>query len=125
MIKVRATGDYSKARRYFDKLLKVVDQSPFDRYGRMGVEALSRGTPQQSGKTASSWEYSITRSKERVTIEWFNTNVNDGVNIAIILQYGHGTGWGKYVQGIDYINPTMAPIFDEISDGCWKEVTGL
>lgn len=84
--------------------------------GRMGVAALAGATPTRTGKTASSWEYSITETSTGMTVNWYNTNVNQGVPIAVILQYGHGTGTGGFVQGIDYVNPVMKPIFNKIAE---------
>ena len=94
-----------------------------NQYGRRGVDALSAATPIDSGKTASSWNYEIHRSKDLVEIVWTNSNVNDGAPIVILLQYGHATGNGGYVQGYDFINPAIRPIFDEIEKDLWKEVT--
>lgn len=89
----------------------------------MGVKALSEATPVLSGKTASSWGYQISKGHGSFSIHWTNSNINDGVPIAVIIQYGHGTGWGGYVQGIDYINPALRPVFQDIADQVWKEVT--
>ena len=93
-----------------------------EKYGQMGVEALRSATPIDSGKTAESWGYEISVGKEGATIYWTNTNQNKGVYIAVILQYGHGTGTGGYVQGIDYINPAIRPVFDKIAEEAWMEV---
>ncbi len=95
-----------------------------ERYGQLGVEALSAATPLESGETASSWSFEIERGTNQTAIRWINSNTNQGVNIAIILQYGHGTNGGGYVEGIDYINPAMKPIFDSMADELWKEVAG-
>lgn len=95
-----------------------------EKYARQGVQALSRATPVDSGRTAASWDYEIVEQEGRVSVHWINTNVNEGVNIALILQLGHGTGTGGYVVGIDYINPALKPIFDEMADAAWKEVSG-
>lgn len=92
------------------------------KYGSKGVAALAASTPVDTGKTAGSWTYSISVSGESATIYWENSNTNKGVNIAVILQYGHGTGTGGYVQGRDYINPAMRPIFDQIANEAWMEV---
>lgn len=92
------------------------------KYGSKGVAALASTTPIDSGQTASSWTYEIEVSGESATIYWINTNENKGVNIAVILQYGHGTGTGGYVQGRDYINPAIQPIFDQIVNEAWMEV---
>ena len=93
-----------------------------EKYGQMGVEALRSATPVDSGKTAECWGYEISVRKEGATIHWTNTNQNKGVYIAVILQYGHGTGTGGYVQGIDYINPAIRPVFDKIAEEAWMEV---
>lgn len=95
----------------------------FDKYGRAGIDALASMTPKESGKTARSWNYNVELNKNFAKIYWFNTNENQGANIAILLQYGHGTGTGGYVYGTDYINPAMKPIFDELANAIWKEVT--
>ena len=123
MIKVVCKGDYKKADRYFSKLRKAAEMKELDKYGQEGVEALATATPKESGLTAESWSYRIERSDGAISIYWENTNVNQGVNIAIILQYGHGTGTGGYVQGVDYINPALTPIFERIADEAWKEVS--
>lgn len=94
-----------------------------ERYAQMGVSALASATPVDSGQTASCWGYEIEMSGEDATIYWTNTNQNKGVYIAVILQYGHGTGTGGYVQGIDYINPAIRPVFDKIAEEAWREVT--
>ena len=122
MITIKARGDFRKTESFFNRLIKADYVSILSKYGRMGVDALTAATPQDSGRTASSWEYQIIDSGNSASIVWSNTNVNNGVNIAIILQYGHGTGTGGYVQGRDYINPAMQPIFDEIANEAWMEV---
>lgn len=96
-----------------------------DQYGQMGVDALSRATPVESGLTARSWRYKINIGRKRTSIEWYNTNENNGANVAILLQYGHATGNGGYVSGYDYINPAMRPVFDQISERVWSKVTSL
>mgnify|MGYP000450034768 FL=1 len=93
-----------------------------DRYGQEGVEALAKATPKDTGKTAASWSYTVTKGKETITITWRNSNIVDGVPIAVILQYGHGTRNGGYVEGVDYINPAMRPIFERIAARAWGEV---
>ena len=95
-----------------------------DKYGSKGVAALKEATPKDTGLTANSWSYNITRSKNSVIISFENNNINDGVPIAIILQYGHGTRNGGWVEGYDYINPAVRPIFDELAKAAWKEVKG-
>lgn len=123
MITFQQKGDFSRTTKYFEKLLNVVKLGELDKYGRQGVAALAAATPRLSGKTAESWEYKIVRTSDSATIQWYNTNENKGVNIAIILQYGHGTRNGGYVRGRDYINPAIQPLFDEIAETAWKEIT--
>lgn len=118
-------GDFSKTQRFLERCKEVVKLGDLDKFGKAGVEALRSATPKDTGKTADSWNYNIIRKNGSVTIEWVNSNVVDGVNIAVILQYGHGTRTGGYVQGRDYINPAIQPIFDEIANDAWKEVTKL
>ena len=125
MISFRQKGDFSKATRYLEKVKGAARLSILDKYGREGVAALASATPVESGLTASSWEYKIERTRGSATISFHNTNIQNGVPIAIILQYGHGTGTGGWVQGRDYINPVIQPIFDKIANDAWKEVTKL
>lgn len=125
MIGFRIKGDFSKANRYFERLMEVVKLGMLDKYGRMGVEALSSATPVDTGLTAASWGYRIERTDSSASIIYYNTNVNKGVCIAIILQMGHGTGTGGYVQGRDYINPAIQPVFDKIAEDAWEEVIKL
>lgn len=114
MFSFNSTGSFDNTKKFLEGLLKGNIYSDFDKYGRKGVAALSKATPFDTGKTSGSWEYRIVRGSGRTAIEWYNTNINNGVNIAVILQYGHGTGTGGYVQGRDYINPAIRPIFEEI-----------
>lgn len=123
MITFRQKGDFSKLNRYFERVKEVVKVGDLDRFGREGVQALASATPRDTGLTATSWDYSIERSSNRVSITFNNTNIQNGVPIAIILQYGHGTRNGGYVQGRDYINPAIQPIFDKMAEDAWKEVT--
>lgn len=116
-------GDFKKTSNFLKECKKFGIENVLDRYGRAGVAALAAATPIDTGKTASSWTYEIKKTKNSYTISWNNTNVNKGVNIAIILQYGHGTGTGGWVQGVDYINPALKPIFQEIADDAWEEIT--
>lgn len=125
MISFRQKGDFSKLTRYLERVKKTARLSILDKYGREGVAALSSATPVDSGETASSWYYEVTNENESAAISFYNSNVNQGVPIAIILQYGHGTGTGGWVEGRDYINPAIQPIFDEIVDAAWKEVTKI
>lgn len=124
MIKFTQKGDFKKTDTFLKKILKLDYKSILSRYGQKGVETLRQNTPVDSGLTANSWDYKIVEKAGSVSIYWTNSNIQDGVPIAVIIQYGHGTGTGGYVQGIDYINPALRPIFDEIAESLWKEVTG-
>ena len=123
MISFRQKGDFSKLDRFFERAKEVARLSILDKYGREGVAALSSATPVDSGKTANLWYYKISHGDGTAKITFANSNVNKGVPIAIILQYGHATGTGGWVEGRDYINPAIQPIFDKIVDEAWKEVT--
>lgn len=123
MISVHHKGDFSSTVRFLEKLLRNDYRQLLDKYGQMGVDALKAATPVDSGKTAESWRYEIQNQNGSVVLRWYNKNVNKGVNIAIILQMGHGTRHGGYVQGRDYINPALRPIFDAIATEAWNEVT--
>ena len=123
MISFRQKGDFSKLTRFLEKAKEAVKIGDLDRYGREGVAALASATPIDSGKTANSWYYEIKQGRESVSISFHNSNIQNGVPIAVILQYGHGTKNGGWVQGRDYINPSIQPVFDEIANNAWKEVT--
>ncbi len=123
MISFRHKGNFQKTDKFLKKAADSRYLSILEKYGNMGVSALAAATPVESGKTASSWSYEIHTSKSGAEIVWNNSNINKGVNIAIILQYGHGTGTGGYVQGRDYINPALKPIFDKLAEELWREVT--
>lgn len=125
MISFKHKGNFSKLTRFLERAKEVVHLGELDKYGREGVAALSSATPIDSGLTAESWYYEIENKNGRATITFNNSNVNDGVPIAIILQYGHGTGTGGWVEGRDYINPAIQPLFDKIANDAWKEVTKL
>ena len=125
MIKFRQKGDFSKLTRYFERVKEVVKLGDLDKHGREGVAALESATPVDTGLTASSWRYEIDHGKDSVSISFYNDNIQNEVPIAIILQYGHGTRNGGWVQGRDYINPVIRPLFDKIADEAWKEVTKL
>ena len=122
MISFRQKGDFSKLTTYLEKAKNVIKIGDLDKYGREGVAALASATPVDTGLTASSWYYEIENKKGSATISFFNRNIQNGVPIAIILQYGHGTRNGGWVQGRDYINPAIQPIFDKILNNAWKEV---
>ena len=124
MIEFRQKGDFSHLSSFFEQILEAVKLGDLDKYGQMGVSALASATPIDTGETASSWTYSIERKKNSVALIFSNTNMTgEGTPVAILLQYGHATGNGGYVQGIDYINPALRPIFQEIADEAWREVT--
>lgn len=125
MITFRQKGDFSKASRYLERLKEAAKLGVLDKYGREGVAALASATPTETGLTASSWTYEIERKGSSVSIVYKNSNINKGVPIAVILQYGHGTGTGGWVQGRYYINPAIQPVFDRIADEAWKEVTKI
>lgn len=122
-VSIRQTGDFNKTTKFLNRMLRQDYLKILSKYGEKGVSALSSATPQGSGRTASSWDYEIQKSNGSVSITWTNSNVNKGVNVAVIIQYGHGTGTGGYVKGIDYINPALKPIFEQISSEAWREVT--
>ena len=125
MISFRQKGDFSKLTRFLEKAKESVHIGDLDKYGREGVAALASATPVDSGNTANSWYYNIENKKGSVAITFYNSNIQNGVPIAIILQYGHGTRNGGWVQGRDYINPAIQPIFDKIAESAWKEVSNL
>ena len=125
MISFRQKGDFSKMSSFLEKAKEAVKFGDLDRYGREGVAALESATPKDSGLTASSWDYKIIRGNGSVSITFHNTHINKGVPIAIILQYGHGTRNGGWVEGRDYINPAIQPIFEKIAENAWKEVTKI
>lgn len=122
MIRITTSGDNKKTSRSLEKIFRGDIYSELDRYGKQGVDLLSSATPISTGLTASSWGYRIKKGK-RIGIEWFNTNAVNGVSVAILIQYGHATGTGGYVQGRDFINPAIRPLFDQIADEIWKKVT--
>lgn len=119
--KTRQEG--SKTEDFIKRIQQLHIEEILRKYGEIGVQALRSATPIDSGLTASSWGYEIEKNGDTWSIHWTNSNINEGVNIAVILQYGHGTGTGGYVSGQDYINPAMAPIFEQIANDAWKEVT--
>lgn len=123
MVKLTQRGSFKNAERFFDnsKNLSRRLRTAFERYGAKGVEALKSATPKDSGLTSESWSYTI----EDWGIGFSNSNFQNGYPVAILLQYGHATKNGGYVQGRDYINPALQPIFDQIAEECWKEVQSL
>lgn len=123
MIKIRQKGGFKKLTSFLERAKESFDTGILDEYGKKGVAALSSATPVDTGLTASSWFYKIENKNGVAKIEFHNSNVQKGVLIALILQYGHGTKNGGYVVGRDYINPAIQPVFDELAENAWKEVT--
>lgn len=121
MISVTSRGDLKKTTDFLNSLRNHQMYTDLHKYGKMGVDALSKATPIESGLTARSWEYRLFKGK-RPGIVWYNTNTIGDTSVAILLQYGYATGTGGYVPGHDYVNPAMKPIFDQISDNVWKKV---
>lgn len=122
MISFRQHGDFKKLDRYLSRIENAIKEPKLAGYAEAGLQALKAATPKDSGATAEKWGYEIVRSKNGFSIQFYNDSVNQGVNIAVILQYGHGTGTGGYVEGIDYINPALRPIFEQIAEEAWEEV---
>lgn len=122
MIRFRQRGDFSNLSKFLEKAKEAIKLGDLDRYGREGVAALESATPVNTGLTAKSWYYKINRTNSTVSISFHNSNIQNGVPIAVIIQYGHGTNHGGWVQGRDYINPAIRPVFDEIVNKVWKEV---
>jgi len=125
MIKFRQKGNFSKLTNYFEKVKETVNLGILDKYGEKGVEALKSVTPVRTGRTRDSWYYKIERSKDSVSIRFLNSNIQNGQNIAIILDTGHGTRNGGWVAGLHYIEPAIRPIFEELAKESWEEVKGL
>ena len=127
-ISLEVKGNFSKTYKRLKELSVFSTyklMGILEKYGEEGVKALQSTTPKDTGLTASSWSYEITVEKDLITISWNNSNIQDGIPIAVLIQYGHGTGTGGYVEGVDYINPAMHPIFKQIADSAWKEVSSL
>jgi hypothetical protein len=123
MIEIKQTGDFNKTTQYLDHLAKENPAQVLNKYGALGVNALANATPVDSGLTAESWYYTIESRRGYYSIRWHNSNVQSGIPIAVLIQYGHGTRNGGYVQGQDYIMPAIRPIFDRIAADAWREVT--
>lgn len=123
--KITIQGDHEATNRFLKKLKEFQIRRVLEKYGQKGVSALASATPVRTGTTSRSWMYRIESNGDFHTIYWTNTNENRGVNIALILQYGHGTGRGGYVSGRDYINPAIQPIFDAIVEEAWKELSKI
>ncbi len=125
MIEIEQKGDFRALTTYLKRINNKAKINNLDRYGREGVRLLSEATPVRTGKTANSWHYKIERKKDTVSLNFYNSNVNKGVPIAIILQYGHSTRYGGWIQGRDYINPAIQPLFNKLAQEVWKEVTNI
>lgn len=122
VIVFKQRGNWDHTRKFLKHASKVSIDLILEKYGQKGVDALASATPKATGKTAASWVYKITKTAETLTITWSNTNIVNGVPIAVILQYGHATRNGGYVEGVDYINPAIKPVFEEIARQAWGEV---
>ena len=125
MIKFRHKGNFSKLNNYFEHLKETVNLGILDKYGEKGVNALKSVTPVRTGKTRDSWYYEIEHDKDSVSIRFLNSNIQNGQNIAIILDTGHGTRGGGWVAGLHYIEPTIRPIFEELAEESWKDIKNL
>lgn len=123
MITIESSGSFENTEAFLKRMSKRDIFESLERYAEEGVRALADNTPEESGETARSWAYTIEHKRGSYAIFFRNTHIVDGVPIAIIIQYGHGTGTGGYVQGRDYINPVVRPLFDRIANDVWKVVT--
>ena len=123
MITFESSGSFNNTDNFLQRMSKTNIFSSLDKYAKQGLVALREATPIDSGLTASSWRYEISKTRGTYSITWLNSNVVDGTPVAILLQYGHATGTGGYIQGRDYINPALKPIFDQIEKSVWKAVT--
>ena len=122
-IEITQKGSFNNTEMYLRRLKSSDLYAVLNKYGSLGVAALSNATPVRSGLTAASWSYEIVQRRGYYSIRWHNSNVHDGIPIAILIQYGHGTRTGGYVQGRDYIMPAIRPIFDQMANDAWREVT--
>lgn len=127
MFKINSKGNFDRTEKILKSFLneEYIPLDILEKYGRKGVEALSSATPRRTGLTASSWDYTIKNKNGKYELSWYNTNIQNGLPIAIILNYGHGTSNGSYVVGRNYIEPAIAPILDEIAEEVWKEVSNI
>ncbi len=122
MIQIKHHGDFTRTLAFLKTAPNKLHRMKLEEYAKEAIKALEAATPVDTGKTAKSWTYSIVRRSGEITITFKNTNINDGVPIALILQYGHATGTGGWVAGRDYINPALKPIFDKIEREAWREL---
>ena len=121
MIKIKEHGDFSKLTGFLERAKGIVNDSLLNKYGELGIEKLYEATPKDTGKTAASWEYSIERKSDCVKLCFYNTNIQNGVPVAVVLQYGHATPYGSWVEGRDYINPAMQTVMEQIKQELWEE----
>lgn len=119
---VKVSGSFKNTMTFLNKMQRGDIYQDLQKFGEIGVDALASATPIDTGETATSWRYKITQGHGKSSIAWYNDHQNNGVNIAIIIQYGHGTGTGGYVEGFDYINPAIRPIFDQMAEAVWYRV---
>lgn len=122
IVSVKMKGDFKKSEGFLHGLIQTHYRNKLERFGREGVEVLRNATPRDTGLTAESWTYEIVDEDGRLALYWKNKNIQNGINIAVILQYGHATRTGGWVEGIDYINPALRPVFDKMASEVWKEV---
>lgn len=123
MIKFKHKGNFKNTDKFFSDIYSIDYKNMLSIYGREGAQALESATPVSTGETARAWKYDIIKNKNGYQIVWSNTNMVDGIPVVILIQYGHGTKNGGYVEGIDFVNPALAPIFKKMADRIWKEVT--
>ena len=123
MLKITQKGNFNNLSSFLIKCKNPIDENILRKYGLRGVKALTDATPRKTGLTAASWEYEVIKTNKRAELLFYNTNIQNGAKIAIILQYGHATKNGAWVEGKDYINPVIKPLFEEMADEVWKEVT--
>ncbi|NLB48798.1 MAG: HK97 gp10 family phage protein [Erysipelotrichia bacterium] len=123
MISFHHKGDFNKTFKFFKRISRHNLRRTLEKYGQRGVVALENATPKDTGLTSRSWSYEIEMDNNSTTIHWSNSNIQKGVSIAILIQYGHGTQHGGYIQGYDYINPALRPVFEEMVEEIWREVT--
>jgi len=125
MVTFEGKGDFKKTNTLLERMLEVGKLGILNKYGQKGIDALSKSTPKDTGLAANSWDYVIEHDKDHASITWLNKDIEGGCNVAILIQYGHGTRNGGYVKGRDFINPAMQPLFDEMADSVWKEVSNV
>lgn len=123
ILTITSTGNFNKTERYLKRVKNKNYLEILQSYGEKGVQALQDATPKRTGRTAASWTYTIEKTRDGYTISWLNSNTNKGISIALLNQYGHATRDGGWVQGVDYINPAIRPIFEQMADDMWREVS--